>query len=274
MPFGRKIEPWTFQCAIDILSLVKRQFAEVYLYDIVIIFKSPDEYIDRVRLVLTCVNDAGVIPRFNRCKLHTHRKDYLRHAAEPACLRVCSQTILATSRLQESPLSGVVLFHWPVQFIPPARTEVRRDCGTSQPKIGNGPHPSVHGTWLRKVWSLKQSGRKTHSTLLLALLWLKGSYKLDTAAGDRQVRCRLFLEKQEGHDKSICSCLLYLTAVEPANEATHRECLVVVWVVHSLCPNFEGAHFTVRTDHDSLKCITNSQRLPAHLPDGVLECLK
>lgn len=41
-----------------ILSLVKGQFALVYLNDIVVFSKAPDEHIDHVRQALKLFNDA------------------------------------------------------------------------------------------------------------------------------------------------------------------------------------------------------------------------
>lgn len=78
MPFGLKNVPRMFEHAMDIIfSSVKWQFTIVFLYDIVIFSRAPDEHINHDRQVQMLLN-GGVILKVIKCLVFTSVIDAIR----------------------------------------------------------------------------------------------------------------------------------------------------------------------------------------------------
>lgn len=84
MQFGLKNEPGALQLAGNaILSSEKWQFTLMYLNDIIIFPKFPNEHIIHVRQVLTILKDAWVTLKFNKCQLLSDPIDYFGNVMKP-----------------------------------------------------------------------------------------------------------------------------------------------------------------------------------------------
>ncbi|CDF38259.1 unnamed protein product [Chondrus crispus] len=81
-------------------------------------------------------------------------------------------------------------------------------------------------------------------------------YMIDTDASAYQLGCTLLQEHEEPNDWRPVGYWSYsLSDSERNYSATERECFAVVWAVRTLRPYVEGTKFTVRTDHDALRCL-------------------
>lgn len=67
----------------DILSIVKQQFAILYLKDIIIFWRSVEKYLDHVLTVLGLLLRAGVSLKLKKCFFFNDRIDYLIHVMQP-----------------------------------------------------------------------------------------------------------------------------------------------------------------------------------------------
>lgn len=93
--------PVTFQRAMNaILSAVKWNFDLVYLGDILVFFKPPEEHIVHVCSVLTLYSNANGILKLRKCRHFAETIDYLGHVTNQKRLEAASHTTSATHKFQ------------------------------------------------------------------------------------------------------------------------------------------------------------------------------
>lgn len=127
-----------------ILCSAKWQFALVYLDDVVIFSKSPDDHIDNVRQFLAVLKDAGATLKLRKCKYSTNCMDYFVHVIKSKCLPVISPTFDAICILQTpSYMTDVRLF---VGLYDVLRRFVRNVHGSQALFIKNGEWTSPTST--------------------------------------------------------------------------------------------------------------------------------
>ena len=91
---------------------------------------------------------------------------------------------------------------------------------------------------------------------LLALPQVRKPYVIDTDASAYQLFCRHLQQQDDpGSWHPIGYWSYALNERERNYSSTERECYAVVWEITSLRTYIEGAHFTVRTDHDPLRSL-------------------
>lgn len=81
-----------------------------------------------------------------------------------------------------------------------------------------------------------------------------GQLAQDTDACNIQVFCVLLQEQSNDTTKPIGYWSCSPTNTKQWYDSTQRKCLVVVWSVFLLRPSLKQTSFTIRTDHDALKC--------------------
>lgn len=84
-----------------ILATVNCQFALVHLYDTVIFFVTPENYIRNIREVLTLFNNAGSNINLKKCQFFTRAIEYLGHVIRQRRLKNALHTNDADRSLQE-----------------------------------------------------------------------------------------------------------------------------------------------------------------------------
>lgn len=90
-PFGLRNAPAAFQRTMAvIITSVRWQYALVYLNDIVILSKAPQEHIVHVRKVLKLLRIAEVTLRLKECRFTFKTIDYLVHV-------ICARSLGASS---------------------------------------------------------------------------------------------------------------------------------------------------------------------------------
>lgn len=90
---------------------------------------------------------------------------------------------------------------------------------------------------------------------VLALPRSNVKYTIDSDACDTQVGYDLLQKKDDKILKSIKYWSRSLCDAKRRYDMTHKDCLVVVWVVLTLKPYLEGSHFLIRADHWGLQRI-------------------
>ena len=77
MPFGLTNAPATFQRGLDmIFTKFKWKTCLVYLDDVIIFSRTPEEHIRHVDEVLACLSAAGVTLKISKCKFFTKTVEY------------------------------------------------------------------------------------------------------------------------------------------------------------------------------------------------------
>ena len=89
MPFGLTNAPATFQRGLDmVLTQFKWKTCLVYLDDVIILSRTPEEHIQHVNDVLACLSASGVTLKINKCRFFTKTVEYLGHVVKPGTLEI------------------------------------------------------------------------------------------------------------------------------------------------------------------------------------------
>lgn len=93
MPFGPRNEPETFPWTMYVISSpCKWQVASLYLDDIIIISRTADQQVERVRTVLSLMHIAGTRLSLKKCRFVTEKFNLLGHLMRPGQLELASHT--------------------------------------------------------------------------------------------------------------------------------------------------------------------------------------
>lgn len=121
MPHGLKNTPATFQRAADIiLSIVKWQYALVYIHDIISYLRNVEEHFDHFRRVFQLLKKPGLTLKLQKYFLFKSSVDSLGHVVLPGRLQVSTttqdaikQAKLPTNQTELRSFSGLCnVFRW------------------------------------------------------------------------------------------------------------------------------------------------------------------
>ena len=114
MPFGLTNAPATFQCLMETcLGEMHLKWCIIYLDDIIVFSKTPEEHIERLRGVFEKLTAAGLRLKPSKCELFKSKVKYLGHIVSKNGIETNPEKIKATEK-------------WPV---PKTVTEVRSFFG-------------------------------------------------------------------------------------------------------------------------------------------------
>ena len=101
LPFGLCNAPATFQRAMDmILAGVKWQICLVYLDDVIVFSRSPEEHFQQLNEWLTRLGKAGVTLKAAKCLFFQEEVEYLGHVIRPGRLPVLEKNLRALRGLR------------------------------------------------------------------------------------------------------------------------------------------------------------------------------
>ena len=81
MPFGLTTAPTTFQCLMQsCLGNLHLQYCVIYLDDIIVFSKTPEEHLDRLRAVSEQLKKAELKLKPSKCKFFKQELTYFGHA--------------------------------------------------------------------------------------------------------------------------------------------------------------------------------------------------
>lgn len=251
MPFGLHNAPSTWQRFIDrVLGHDLEQFISVYLDDIIISTPTFSKHLEVLEEVFKRLVSAGLTLNRDKCKFCKKELKFLGHVVTSAGLMVDPEKVEAVVRIP----------------IPKSVSDVRRVVGLASwyrryiPNFSTLTAPMTN--LLRKnepfVWteecSKSLASIKDHliSAPILTCPDFTKKFYVQTDASDFGLGAVLTQIQDEG-EKVICYLSRSLTKVERRYSITEKECLAVLFAVEKLRQYLEGSHFTVITDHYSLK---------------------
>ena len=259
MPFGLRNAPATFQRALDvILSSVRWQSALVYLDDVIIFSRNFEDHVRDVQTTLSLLQKHGLSLKLRKSFFFQSSVDYLGHVVRPGKLQVASKTVDAVQKMHRPTnltelRSFLGLCNVYRRFVP----NFSRIASPLTAKLEKGKDATFPTLTEEEENAFLTLKKKLASPPELALPQSGRTYIVDTDACDKQVGCVLLQEDENDVLHPIGYWSRTLTKPEKNYDATHRECLAIVWAVLVLRPYLEGTHFKVRTDHHSLRWIMN-----------------
>ena len=258
MPFGLTNAPATFQRTLDIiLAPYKWSSCLVYLDDVIIFSKDVESHFSHVERVLSALRSAGVTLKLAKCDWFTSTVKYLGHVIQPGTLGIDPVATKALRNL-EHPRTQTELRSF-LGLCNVYRRFIRDYTRTAAPlnaRLKKGQPFNLEPFELEEVEAFDRLIHTILSPPILALPVKGLPYSVDTDACDKQVGAALFQEYGTGDDSSrkpIGFWSRTLASAEKNYSTTEKECLAVVWAVKTLRPYLQGKHFTVHSDHASLR---------------------
>ena len=251
MPFGLCNAPSTFQRLMErVLQGLVWKTVVVYLDDVVIFSRSPEEHLEHLREVMQRFEQHNLKLKPRKCELMRSQVKYLGH--------IVSESGVATDP---------ELIEKVTDWTPPrTQKQVRAFLGLTGyyrsyvPKFGEVAEPLVRLTDAHAdfVWTpachkaFEELKSRLVSAPILAYPNQEDLFILDTDASDTAIGAVLS-QSQEGHEWVILYGSKALSREERNYCVTRKELLAVVHFVEAYRYYLYGRPFLVRTDHAPLK---------------------
>ena len=263
MPFGLTNAPATFQRLMDtVLRGLQWEKCLVCLDDIIVFGPTFDETLENLRCVSQRLKAAGLKLKASKCHWFQRSVKYPGH-------------IVSSERIACDPDKIEVVQAWPE---PTTVTQVRQFLGFASfyrkfiPNFSEIAQPLTKLTRKSVRFSWDQSCQDAFESLksklvtapVLAYPKAEPQYILDMDASNHAIGAVLS-QVQDGEERVIAYASKALHGGQENYCTTKRELLAAVAFVEHFRYFLYGTHFTIRTDHASLKWLRNFKNI-----DGML----
>ena len=255
LPFGLCNAPSTFERLMErILHGLRWDILMIYLDDIIIFSKTPEEHLARLDTVFTRLKEAGLKLKPSKCYLFQKEVVYLGHIVGSAGIATDPSKIAVietwpTPQDVSDIRSGLGLFGYYRKFI----KDYSKIARPLTRLTGKGV-PFVWGEEEQLAWdTLKQ---KLVESPILAYPDPTAQFILDTDASGYGIGAVLS-QVQGGKERVIAYGSRTLTKEEQRYCVTRRELLAVVYFLKYYRHYLYGRHFLIRTDHGALRYLVN-----------------
>lgn len=254
MPFGLCNAPATFERMMDnLLRHLKWTMCLCYLDDVVVFSKTFDEHLQRLEVVLQCLQEADLILNPKKCLFGAKQIKILGHLVSGEGIRPDPDKVLAVSNFPvPKNIHDVRSFLGLCSYF---RRFIENFCHRAQPLqelVKGDAKFKWTNTQALAFDDLKQA---LVSDPVLGLFNEDDPTELHTDASGYGIGAVL-TQIQGGVGKVIAYASRILTKAERNYSTTERECLAVIWAVKKFRPYLFGKQFTVVTDHHSLCWLT------------------
>ena len=260
MPFGLCNAPATFQRIMNtILRDGLDRFVLVFLDDILIFSRTKEEHEKHIRAVLNRLREEKFFGRLKKCDFYKTEVEYLgfdvgAYGVKPSFSKVqaVAEWPVPTSVKDVRSFLGLASFYRKfIRFF----SEIAAPL-TDLTKKGRAE------VWSPEVWGVKEDEafRRLKIAMITApVLQLPDFDREFTVTTDAsEVSVGAILQQNFGKGlQPICYDSRKLNPAECRYSAYERELLGIVWAVGKWRHYLAGAHFTIQTDHDSLKNLPN-----------------
>jgi len=205
---------------------------------------------------LTLLGPAGVTLMAKKCQFFQTSVEYLGHNTSPGGMRVHNKNLEALAK-EGHPRTKTKLRSF-LDMCNVYRRFVANYAQIAAPS--NHLMTKAHGDTLM---AFKETQAATFTRLSDALLHAPvlahprraTPFTIDVDACDTQLGCALLQEQLDSQLKPVGFYSRALQSEKRKYSATEKECLELVWAVLHLRHCVEGSRFTVRTEHECLRCI-------------------
>lgn len=251
MPFGLHSAPATFQRILDTIigpELHPRVFA--YLDDIIVLGRSFEEHVENLTTVFNRLLKAQLQINFDKSEFVQNSLKYLGHIVcsegihtDPSKIEAIKEMSAPRTIKELRRILGVA--SWYRRFVPDFSTLVEPMTRLLKKKI-----PWKWDTEQEEAfYKLKQ--KLTEAPILRCPNFAQPFF-LQTDASGEGLGAVLF-QRNSDEEAVVAYASRMLNEAERKYSVTEQECLAVLWGIRKMRPYLEGYHFTVITDHQSLK---------------------
>ena len=270
MPFGLTNAPATFQRLMEsCLGDLHLQWCIIYLDDIIVYSKTPQEHIERLKGVFEKLSAAGLRLKPSKCEFFKTKVNYLGH-------------VVSKDGIETDPKKISDILNWPE---PKTVTDVRSFLGftnyyrkfilryaqkANKPlnKLISGDNSKKKRTKVEfdeecrgAFLELKEACSKTP---VLAYADYSKPFKLHTDASEKGLGAVLYQEQDDKTHRVIAFASRTLSKTERNYDAHRLEFLALKWSVTERFHEYlYGGHFEVYTDNNPLTYVLTSAKLDA-----------
>ena len=269
MPFGLTNALAMFQRLMETcLGDLHLNWCIIYLDDVVIFSKSPEEHIERLDAVLTKMEDAGLKLKPSKCEFFKRRITYLGH-------------IVSDKGIETDPKKIEAILKWPVPktvhdvrsflgFTNYYRKFIYKYAQKAKPlnKLISGDnvkkkHSKVD--WTDECQTTFDLLKETcTNTPILAYADYKKPFRLNTDASERGLGAVLYQQQDDETFRVIAYASRTLSKTERNYDAHKLEFLALKWSITQRFHEYlYGGTFEVYTDNNPLTYVLTSAKLDA-----------
>ena len=251
MPFGLKTAPKVFQRLMNaVLAPFLRKFAMVFLDDVIIYSKTPQEHLEHLRQFFEAIQKIGLT--LNPKKVQPFRASIkvLGHIVSDGLVSPSDENVHDILELpRPHDLTTVRRFLGMTGYY---RTLIPGYAFIAQPlyKLLRKDQPFC---WLAEQESALNSLKQAVINVTVALPDLNGNFVVQTDASGLGLGAVLMTVLPEGKKLPVSFISRVLHGGEKNYTTTELECLAVVWALEKFRPYLEHTSFTVETDHMAIK---------------------
>ncbi|GFV22366.1 hypothetical protein TNCV_3924261 [Trichonephila clavipes] len=255
MPFGLCNAPATFERMMDnLLRHFKWTLCLCYLDDIIVFSETFEDHLIRLRLVLKCLQEAGLKLNSKKCLLAAQEVKILGHLVSSNGVRPDPDKIKAVRNFPTPKnIHDIRSFLGLCSYF---RIFIKGFCYLAKP-LQSLLKSGVEFHWgPEEVEAFNSLKKALTSDPVLGMYDERASTEIHTDASGYGIGAVL-VQIQNNVEKVIAYASRTLTKAEKNYSTTERECLAIVWATNKFRPYIFGKHFTVVTDHHSLCWLMN-----------------
>lgn len=255
MPFGLANAPAVWQRLIDqVVGVDLEQFVFVYLDDVIICTPTFDQHINILREVVSRISKAGLTLNREKCNFCKSELRYLGYIVNASGLLVDPEKVEAIMSIPPpkniSDIRRIIgMASWYRRFVPNFSTLVAPLTALTRKNTKFNWNSDCDSAF---------NAVKEHliRAPILTCPDFDKPFIIQCDASDFGVGA--VLTQGQNDDERVISYLSRsLTKSERRYSTTEKECLAVLFAIEKLRPYIEGTHFTVVTDHYSLKWLNS-----------------
>ncbi|GFU21149.1 hypothetical protein TNCV_5115491 [Trichonephila clavipes] len=255
MPFGLCNAPATFERMMDnLLRHFKWTMCLCYLDDIIVFSDTFEDHLIRLRLVLKCLQEAGLKLHSKKCLFAAQEVKILGHLVSSNGVRPDPDKIKAVRNFPTPKnIHDIRSFLGLCSYF---RMFIKGFCYLAEP-LQSLLKSGVEFHWgPEEVEAFNSLKKALTSDPVLGMYDERASTEIHTDASGYGIGAVL-VQIQNNVEKVIAYASRTLTKAEKNYSTTERECLAIVWATNKFRPYIFGKHFTVVTDHHSLCWLMN-----------------
>ncbi|GFY32406.1 retrovirus-related Pol polyprotein from transposon 17.6 [Trichonephila clavipes] len=255
MPFGLCNAPATFERMMDnLLRHFKLTMCLCYLDDIIVFSETFEDHLIRLRLVLKCLQEAGLKLNSKKCLFAAQEVKILGHLVSSNGVRSDPDKIKAVRNFPTPKnIHDIRSFLGLCSYF---RRFIKGFCYLAEP-LQSLLKSGVEFLWgPEEVEAFNSLKKALTSDPVLGMYDERASTEIHTDLSGYGIGAVL-VQIQNNVEKVIAYASRTLTKAEKNYSTTERECLAIVWATNKFRPCIFGKHFTVVTDHHSLCWLMN-----------------